>query len=510
MNNDLRPQRRARRVVPILALLLAGCATPVPQVLPPQAVPKAFAGPIVGAAQIWPAPDWWRSFGNPELSTLIAKAQADNLDLAAAAARVMEAEAQTTIQRSALFPQIGLQGQAQRAGGNGTLSSTTISSASGNSGNSGAATTAGNSFGLTLGATYELDFWGLAHDNLRSAEETLKSVRFAQEIVALTVTSNVADNYLSVLALRQRIGIANANIAAINDILKIITLKVSTGAASHLDLAQEQAQVEAVESQLPALEEQEREALFAVAILLGQPPEQIDVKAQSLDSLSAPVVGPGLPSDLLLRRPDVAQAEANLAGAHANLDAARAAFLPQIALTGDGGFASTAAGVLLHGSNFAWDYGANLLQTIFDGGKLIGQKDLASATQNEITANYRSAVLNALSDVETSLGQVASYRRQEDHLTREVAAAREAFQISQLQYREGASDLLTVLQAQQTLFGAEDQLAQTTLARMQAVVRLYQALGGGWTEAPQDRTQTVIAGAPPPASAAPHVFPPLL
>jgi outer membrane protein, multidrug efflux system len=469
----------------VSALALAGCATDVPQVLTQRDVPKAFTGPIPSSAQVWPRPDWWKNFDDPALSQLVAKAQTDNLDLAAAAARVMEAQAQTTIQRSALFPQVDAQAEAARGGGTG-------SSATGING-SRATSATGNAFGLTFGATYELDFWGLARDNLRAAEESLKSARFAQQAVALTITANVADDYLSVLALRKRIAIANENIAAINGILKIIKLKVSTGTSSHLDLAQEQAQVESVEAELPGLEEQEREARFALALLLGRPPEKFDIKTLDLDAIHTPLVAAGLPSELLLRRPDIAQAEANLAAAHANVDAARAAFLPQISLTGDGGFASAAAGTLLHGSNFAWEYGADLLQTIFDGGKLIGQKELADATQKELIATYRSAVLNALSDVETALGQVANNSRTERHLIREVAAAREAFQISQLQYREGATDLLTVLQAQQTLFSAEDQLAQTTLARMQAVVHLYEALGGGWAENPKDRTQIRVA-----------------
>ena len=182
----------------------------------------------------------------------------------------------------------------------------------------------------------------------------------------------------------------------------------------------------------------------------------------------------------------------------------------RLPLAGEGGFASAAAGILLHGSNFGWEYGANLLQTVFDGGKLLGQKRLADATESELIADYRSAVLNAVSDVETSLGQVASDRAQEEHLTREVEAAREAFRISELQYRQGSTDLLTVLQTQQTLFGAEDQLAQLTEARLQAVVRLYQALGGGWMENAKDQTQTTVVGSPAPPGAAPHNFPPLL
>ena len=470
-----------RCAFPVLALLLAGCATDVPQVVTPQYRPETFTGPIDASAELWPKPDWWKTFGSDELSGLIAQAESNNLDLAAAASRVLQADAQVTIQRSALFPQITGQAQAERAGGSGG----SISS----NGNSGSVSGTGNFFGLSLGATYQLDFWGLARDNLRSANEALKSARFAQEVVALTTVAAVANQYMNVLALRRRIAIANENIAAINAILDVIKLKVSAGASSHLDLAQEEAQVESVEAQLPSLEEQELEARYTLALLLGRPPEQFEVRARDLDSLAAPVVAPGLPSELLLRRPDVAQAEANLAAAHANVDAARAAFLPQIGLSADGGFASAALNTLLHSSSFGWDIGANLLQTIFDGGRLAGQQDLAKATQELLIANYRQAVLGAYSDVETALQQVAKNTTAKDHLVREVAAAREAFGIARLQYEHGATDLLTVLQAQQTLFSAEDQLAQATQARLQASVHLYEALGGGWSESPGDRSQ---------------------
>jgi NodT family efflux transporter outer membrane factor (OMF) lipoprotein len=443
-------------------------------------VPVHFVGQVQGSSQIWPSQDWWQGFGSAELSDLIATAQRNNRDLAVAAARVMEARAQTTIQRATLFPQFNLQAQAQRVGGGGVSTARPTSSM-------------GNVFGLNVGASYAVDVWGLAQSNLRSANESLKSARFAQQGVALTVTANVANQYFNVLALRKRIAIANEEIAAINAILDTIKLKVSTGTSSHLDLAQELAQVESAQAQLPVLAEQEREAQISLAVLLGELSERFEVRAQNPDDLKPPLVTPGLPSDLLARRPDVAQAEANLASAHANLDAARAAFLPQVALAGNDGFASTAVSTLLHAPSVAWDFGGTLLQTVFDGGKLIGQKNLAKATQAELLASYQSAVLNAYADVENALGQVTNSSVSENHLIRMIEAAREAFEISQLQYRQGATDFITFLQAQQTLFSAEDQLAQTTLTRLQAVVHLYEALGGGWVEAPADRTQRTVA-----------------
>jgi outer membrane protein, multidrug efflux system len=460
--------------LPLLASLLAGCSTPVPQSMPPQMLPKTFTGPITDGAPLWPQADWWKGFHDDEMASLIVDAQTGNRDLAVAAAHVMEAKAQSTIARSALFPQVN--------GGAGHVNAGCSGQSCQNFNNQ-------KAFNLTFNASYELDVWGLAQDNLRAANEQVKSTRFTRQAVALALSANVADVYLNILALRQRIAIDNQYIAAINNLLSVIQTKVKAGAADHLDLAREQAQVEAVEAQLPSLQTQEKQALYTLAVLLGRPPEGFDVKAQGLDAVQSPQVAASIPSELLLRRPDVAEAEANLATAHANVDAARAAFLPQISLTGSGGFVSTAMGALLQGSNFGYAYGASLLQTIFDGGKLAGQKDLADATQQEFVAQYQSAALNAYSDVETALIQVANNRKAEDHLRREVAAAQEAFEITQLQYRQGATDLLNVLQAQQQLFGAEDQLAQTIQASRQSTVHLYEALGGGWVENADERTQ---------------------
>jgi NodT family efflux transporter outer membrane factor (OMF) lipoprotein len=467
-----------RAVAAGLAILLSACATRPPQVLTPPLVPAKFVGPVAAPAPMWPRADWWRGFGSPELSSMVTRAQADNRNLAAAAARLRQARAEVTIQRATLFPQVGLEGDAVRAG---------VGKSAVETGSQQVST--GNAFGLNVDASYDLDVSGLSRDNLRSATEALKSSRFAQQVAALTVTAAVANGYFNVLALREQISIAQEDITAIDGILATIKLKVSAGTASHLDLAQEEAQVEAVRAELPVLEEQELESRMTLAVLLGRPPESFVVHALNTDGIRLPAVTTGLPSQLLLRRPDVAEAEANLAAAHANLQAARAAFLPQIALSGSDGFGSTAVNTLLHGPSAVWDAGAQLVQMIFAGGRLVGQKDLAYGAQEELMADYQEAVLNAYADVESALGQVANYAREEEHLRREVDAAHEAFVISQLQYRQGVADLLNVLQAQQTLFQAKDELAQAKLARLQALVHLYEALGGGWQEPARERTQ---------------------
>ena len=455
------------------AISLVACTTPVPQALTSRIVSE----PTTSPEQAWPTLQWWQDFGSPQLSDFIQKAQIDNQDLAAASARVWAAGAQITTQESARYPQVTGQSLGQRASGSTTQST------------GGKPNSTNNAFGVNIGASYEVDLWGLTRANVRAAKESLKSARFTREAVALTLTASVANAYFNVLTLRERIAIANEDIKAINSILAVIELRVSTGKSSHLDLAQERAQVESVEAQLPVLEQQELAARITLALLLGEPLDKLSIEPEKPNTLRIPVASSGLASDLLQRRPDVAAAEANLASAHANLDAARAAFLPQFSLIGDAGYASSAIGPLIRGSNFIWYAGSNLIQTVFDGGKLIGQKRLAAATERELIASYRGAVLNAYADVESALGQVSSTRETEEHLGHEVDSAREAFEIAQLQYRQGVADLLIVLQTQQTLFNATDQLAQIKLARLQAAVHLYEALGGGWTEEPTERTQ---------------------
>jgi len=470
----------------LTGVAIAACSTEPPTALKPAEMPSAFTAPTTVSSQVWPTTDWWTGFASDELTGLEVTAQTNNNDLAAAAARVLQARGQTGLAASSLFPAVDLGGTASRA-----ESKIPFSGSSGSGGThvtggghhtvSGTSSLAANSFGLSLNASYELDFWGLAQDNLRAAQNTARAALYAQRVVALTVTSDVANTYLDVLALRDRIAIAKQNVDAAKRILAITQAKVTNGVSSNLELAQQQAILAGVESAIPALEEQEREARYALAVLEGRMPEGFDVTAKGLGNIAAPPVQPDMPSALLVRRPDIAAAEANLVAAHASVDAARAAFLPAIGLTASGGYGNPLIGSLFNPESLMWSVGASLLQTIFDGGAKTSQLDINKGREMELVADYRSTVFNALSDVESSLGQVTSIAQQEKFTTDQVNAAQEAFRISELQYREGVADLLTVLQAQQTLFSSQDTLVQIKLARLQAGVSLYRALGGGWT-----------------------------
>jgi NodT family efflux transporter outer membrane factor (OMF) lipoprotein len=457
----------------VLALALAACSTTPPTAMKPEELPPAFTAPVTPGGSQDISSEWWTSFASPEMSDLVATARTNNLNLAVAVARVLQAQAQTGVAASALFPDVTLNGSARREGSKTPPPPATL-----------------NTFGISAAASYELDFWGLAQDNLRAARNSARAAIFDKDLVQLTITANTANAYLDVLSLRERITIAKNNVEAAKRILEVTKAKVTNGVSSNLDLAQQMTIVAGEEAQIPALEEQEREARYALAILLGRVPEGFDVKANVLEGIVAPPVVPGMPSSLLQRRPDIAEAEANLLAAHANLDAARAAFLPAIGLTGQGGYSSTQISNLINPTNLAWSVGASLLQTIFDGGRLTSQRDVAKAEETQLIATYRSTVLNALSDVETQLGSVTSLTERQRLTQQQVDSAAEAFRISELQYREGIIDLVTLLTAEQTLFTSQDTLAQVKLARLQADVGLYRALGGGWTVATEADTPT--------------------
>ena len=454
----------------VLALSLAACtANPTPLDRPGD-VPVAFTAPMDRTAPLWPQADWWTKFGAEELAPLQETAQRENLDIAMAGARVLQAEANDGVALSALFPTVG-------ADIGGTRTGSRITGLT------------GNRFNAGLTASYQQSFFGGEYHSLRAARENLRAQRYAAAVTGISVSASVADQYFTILSLRERIAINKENVAAARRILTITEAKVSSGVSSNLDLAQQQAIVAQQESRLPGLVAQEREARYALAILLGRAPENYDVRAQNLDSILAPVVQPGLPSELLLRNPSVAQAEAALYAAHANVDAARAAFFPSLGLTGTAGYGPVAAlSNLFNPSTFVWSIGASVLQTIFDGGRIGAQKDFANAVQQELIANYRKTVFTAFQDVETGLGQMQATTETLAFVEVQTRASAEAFRISELQYREGTIDILSLLQAQQSLFGAQDALVQVKLSRLRASLTLYNALGGGWEQKASDAT----------------------
>ncbi|HEX4269774.1 MAG TPA: TolC family protein [Rhizomicrobium sp.] len=456
-----------------LALSVAACTTPNPTPLDrPGDVPQGFTAPVALNGPTWPEANWWMNFKADELGPLEDTALKENLDIAQYAARVLEAEAADGIAFSGLLPTLDASGGVTRTGGNSLIPK------------------AHNAFSAGFSASYEQNIFGQQFDQLRGAREDLRAARYARAAIGISIASQVADQYFTVLSLRERIAIDKSNIDAAKRILTITQAKVSSGVLSNLDLSEQQAQLAQQESRLPGLIEQEREARYALAILLGRAPEGFDVKAQNLDNIVSPNVQAGLPSEVLLRRPDISEAEATLFSAHANVDAARAAFFPSIGLTGTGGWNAGTIGSLFNPSSLVWSIGASVAQTIFDGGRINAQSDQARARETELLAAYRKTVFSAFSEVESAIGTVQASRDQLTLLDAQVKASAEAFRISELQYREGTIDILSLLIAQQNLFTAQDSYVTTKLARLEANIGLYQALGGGWTQQGDDAAYT--------------------
>jgi outer membrane protein, multidrug efflux system len=462
-----------RRVMAIaLACSLSGCAIVSPQLKPDVPIAGTWneAAPASATAV---SPTWWTSFASPELQSLVAQALTGSPDLAIATERVNQAEAQVRVAGASLFPVLTADG-----GSSGHRTSTV-------GGVKGAVVNSAGDVNLT--ASYELDLWGRNRAGVRAAESSAAASRFDRDTAQVTLVSGVATSYFDVLALRTRLAIARDNLAIAQKVLDLVSARARNGAASALDVSRQEATVLSQQAALLPLEQQERQTLAALAVLIGRPPEGFDVKGTGIGDLTVPEVDPGLPAELLVRRPDLASAEAQLAAANADVAAARAALLPTIKLTGTAGLASSALTSLASGgATAAIGIAASLLQPIFDGGRLRGEKAIAESRERELVETYRKAILASFEDVEQALAGT-SRLGQEEQLQDDVQThARESLRLAEIRYRAGADDLLTVLDAQRTLFAAQDQLAQTQLSRLQAAVSLYKALGGGWSAADAD------------------------
>jgi multidrug efflux system outer membrane protein len=467
-----------------LMLPLSGCflASDLPE--PALNIPVAYsAGPRNPAAAqaALPPLDWWRKFRSRELTAIIEQARAANLDIAAAIARIVQADAQARVTGAPLLPLIDFNSNATRTQSSKTTGSTNTISVT----RSGAGVQIiRDDLKLTFNASYEIDFWGKNRAALQAAEQTAVASRYDREVVGLTTVVAAANAYFQVLASQDRLRVAQENLAAATRVLNLIRQRVNAGTASALETAEQESVVNTVRAAIPPLRQTLRQNRTALAVLMARSPEGVRVRGGSLRAIAIPRVTPGLPSELLTQRPDIRKAEANLAAANANVANARAQFLPSISLTGSGGYESAVLKILLRPESAIYSAAASLAQPIFHGGQLLGNLDLQKAKQDELLQNYRKAVIAAFGDVENALDAIHQTALRERRQGDVVRSSRQAFDISEERLREGTIDLVTVLQTQQTLFNAEDTLVQARLAHLQAVVSLYQALGGGWLPKP--------------------------
>jgi outer membrane protein, multidrug efflux system len=428
-----------------------------PDIPPPQAWRTADAAPAE-----WPSTTWWHQFGSAELDELMAQAEHANDDLAAAVARVREADATARVAGAPLLPAVNGNALAARQE---QVTPLPILY---------------NSFTAQLSATYQLDFWGKNLAARQAAVALARASRYDRETVELSIMASVANTYFTALAVQDRLRIAHDNLALAESVLKGLRLDQSAGTTTGLDVAQQETAVATLSAAIPPLEQQLRQTIDALAILVGREPQSLDVRETTLDHLAQPPVVAGIPSELLRRRPDVANAEAQLIAANADIRQARAAFFPTIQLTATGGYASTTLDALIRPDHRAFNIGAGLTQPLFQGGALVGEYQFSKARFAELFAGYHKAVISAFGNVEDSLVAVSSSKEQLARQQNAADKAGRAYQFSQAQFHAGIVNILTVLNTETALFTAQDALAQVKLAHLQALVNLFNALGGGW------------------------------
>ncbi len=434
-------------------------------------------------------------FGSKELTRLVDKALADNQDIAAAVAKISQADAQARVSSAALWPTIGLQNVARTNRTPGTTLN--IGSAAG--GFNPATTTTGTtatgalpnprSFGffqLGLTASYEIDFWGKNEDASSAARILANASRFDRDTVEISTVASVVNAYLQVINAQDRLRIAHENVAIADRVNQAIKARLEVGTATVLDTSQQETVLAQQRAAIPPLEQTVRQTRNQLAVLLGETPEGVHVAGGSLAKLTFPRITPGLPSEVLLRRPDVAAAEARLASQEFSVLQARAAFFPSLSLTGLFATQSALISNLIRPEAIAWQAAASLAQPLLDGYNLQGQYDLQKARYAELAALYRKQILTALSDTENALVAIGQTARQLKLQGEAVAAARRALVAAEMRLREGTIDVVTLATTQTSLFQAQDLLEQVRLAHFQAATSLYQALGGGWSPTTRD------------------------
>ena len=332
-----------------------------------------------------PSVIWWRGFRDRQLIALIEEGLTSNLDIAAAVARILQADATSRIAGAPLVPAIDFNANATRSRGSRTTGGGTV-----------VGSAERTNYSMSLSASYEIDFWGKNRAALRAAEELAVASRFDREVVALTTVSAIANAYFLVQSAHDRLQTARSNLDAATRVLKLVEERFNVGTASALDTAQQETLANNVRATLPLFEQQLRENIATLAVLIGRAPANVKVRVTGMGPIAIPPVTPGLPSDLLTQRPDIRDAEARLAAANANVESARAAMLPSIVLTGEGGWASAALRTLIRPESAFFTLAGGVIQPLLDGWRLQGQVDFERGRQEELLQLYRKAVVGGV------------------------------------------------------------------------------------------------------------------
>ncbi|HQR61368.1 MAG TPA: efflux transporter outer membrane subunit [Methylophilaceae bacterium] len=467
-----------RSFLPMLtmAALLVACSHHAPLEQPAPVLPQAWNS-MEGASPASMAGErWWNLFGDPVLDKLVDEAVQHNHDVETAAARVLEAEAKLGITDAARYPEVNVNGDGYRR----KLSEATdVPLFDG-------MPRYENNLRLTLDASYEVDVWGKYRRASDAARAQLLAAQYARDTVRLTLTAEVAQQYFNLLA-------ADAQVAVLRDVLKsrqesvaLLRVRLENGLSSEYDVRQAEGEEFSVRSQLVSARKAQEDLEAVLAILLGRSPREVMegmVERGQVNPLQTLWVPDGLPSDLLLRRPDIREAEQKLLTEDANIDVARTEFFPAISLTAYLGTSSATLGDLFSGPASIFQFALGLSQPIFNAGRIEYSVKAAEARRAQVLAGYKKAVANAFGDVRTVLNAQSAGRDTLEAESARVGAMAEALRLANLRYLGGVSSRLGVLDAERQLLQAQLARIDAENAQRAAVVSLFKALGGGWAQA---------------------------
>ena len=447
-------------------LSLSSCSlTDLPE-LEEADIPQQWQGPVVEDSAIWPESDWWNTFKDDELSSIVAQVQENNLDLANNL-RNLES-AQITLREAGfnLLP-IPVVSIGTGASYNETRIDGVNTSSSPN-----------EPFDLGANFTYNDILSKPATYDRALADYDSRVAQVAD--VALNTLGTAASTYFQLLLTRDKIEASTQNVENAEAIYNIAQARVDAGVAVPIEALQQQIALERERNNLRSFIQNDLAARSSLALLTGRTVQDFEISGQTLQTLLIPAVQPGVPSELLNRRPDLVQAEANLRGARANVDVVKTDLFPQISLTGGINASSTSLSALVDDPDTFLNINASLIQTLLDNGQRFRNIEQARLTMENSLSNYRKAVIGAFNEVEVLLSNIQLLESQVEVALQNLEAAEEAFRIAQARYQEGVADFQTVLTSQNTLFSTRNTYLDNKLLHLNAIVGLFQALGGGW------------------------------
>lgn len=412
---------------------------------------------------------WWNSFGDPVLDQLVRECLANNRDLRIATARVDEFAAILAGTQSQGLPQVGYALSGNRSRTSEEKLPAFVDPLS-------------TTFSALLSASWEIDLWGRIRRQTEAARANLLATEEARRGVELTLISSVVLSYITLLDLDEELRVTEATIDGRRQNVAIFEKRLNAGWISEFEMSQVRGEYEAALAQLPPFHQAIATQENALSVLLGRNPSPI-VRGRDLASLHAPPIPAGLPSDLLIRRPDILAAEQQLIASNALIGAARALFFPQISLTGALGFVSADLGRLFTGSARTWSFTGDVAGPIYTGGGLTAAVDQAEARKDQSLANYELTIQQAFRDVEDSLSDVRTSRELQQTLERRVATLQRGVELATERYENGYADYIDVLDTERSLLAAQQQLASARGDYLRAIVNLHRALGGDWTDA---------------------------